>query len=276
MGRILLQAPVFEAKLTGLVANTTYLIYTNAVDMIILVSKNLAQIKDIGKMSLQDLLTWLCGSDEEAGRAVFKQLKEQVSTQKTMRDLPIEIHLTSGAAGQPAWLSGIVLLTPEGTPSGMNLALRTYRPGVMPYEGLSDHEIGIVRFILKACGAEEFLFSNCWKDYANQYITLLYKLLTIQLGELSARQMISKLEEIASQKHFTIQVRSNLLEISGEPAPAEVRQALITLLQQAKGYAQGLLGQEILRREYENLEHKIDPSIYRIVQDFQLNSFAVE
>jgi hypothetical protein len=266
--------PSFETQEESNLANITYLVYTDAKDHIIQVSENLFfTIPDTQSYPLQDFLSIITGSDPKSGEGLFLSLKSELQTHDLISELPIQLEFPDQTS-QLAWISGIPIYTAGNDFAGMNLAIRTYKPGIMPNEGLSEHHAQIAHYIIKKCAIHIFPFSEAWLSFTNQWIDVLVVALTSNVGEPTAKELLALLAEIISQEKFPLLLSGSRLVSIGNPNLPIMHRALTTLLARAENFAINFLPTDFMRKAYAELEPNLNERVLLVARDFQLSAFV--
>jgi hypothetical protein len=108
------------------------------------------------------------------------------------------------------------------------MALRTYLPGKMPYEGLSDFDQSILRYIYTRCDVSDYPFKNNWASYTEQFTNMIYRLLVKNLGEPIGQRMCALLDETVLHKGWSIKLSIGEVELPKNSTESGVQEMLST------------------------------------------------
>lgn len=267
-------APInkFAPSSTEMLANSFYLIYTDAKGNVINYSKNLTEIKPNAPLSLlPEFVAALMGSETENSQTICEEIQKRVENNTFIKDYPIQVRYPNGKLSS-GWLSAIGILGPDRKNNGMNMMLRTYLPGIEPFARLTEQDRGIVDFISSRCGIEQFPFSEYVNFYAEQYFQMVNQAVVRNGGESLAQNMYKELQGTIAHEGWDLTISGDHIHVPAAAPLVDTSKKLARLMRQAGEYAHRVIGNDIYQQAHGNWKDALDKTVVQIANDYGLES----
>jgi len=258
------QPPVTQRHLTP-VPNAHFLIFTKGDDTVIEVSDNFFRffpVIAIAGKRLSDLL----GISRQEENSLLQELK----TNHILRERQVSIRTPSGR--QPAYLSGVRVLNPQGEYAGATFVVRIFADDDLD-QVLSQEQKGGLQFVLGATGVEQSEQEAIKHLLAGYYALLLqtfYNHINSQFGMSLLASFLEELQSVANQHRLSLSFPAISIEETTPLSLGEFRSALHQVFDHAKAFMLRLTDENSMNELLRRARAQIDQSVLKNVLYFEM------
>ncbi len=195
-----------------------------------------------------------------------------VASQGTVANMPFLISTLDSQTGE-VWLSAVAIYDPEQNFTGANIALISDM--VMP-EGLrwpnSLELVGMINYLLTQAGSLPKDESQAMRAYFLETIRLLSSMLFQFGGAQFNHALFHQLAQTAQQEKLSIELNERAIAIPEDYAGEALANLLIPLLKTARRYVAGMVGEQNVKDEIDDLEKHLPPAVLRDLDKYQLRT----
>jgi len=249
-----------------LVPNTHLLIFSYADDTVMEVSRNYGRVFSENMVKGKTIQEVLGISPEDADT-----LLKDIKANKIFRERKFPANTRLGQ--EQAWVSGIVIFSPQGEYSGVYLLLRMLNEDYSLDKLSTDHEKAMVSSILSKTGTkqkEEEEIKQLLANYYRAFLQELYNRVFAEGGSIMADVFLTKLQSVSKQHEWQVSIQPDtLLDVSALPLP-ETQEALPILFETAKRFVTEITDESSVNTIVQDVRSKFDEFTLGNISHFEL------
>jgi hypothetical protein len=249
-----------------LVPNTHLLIFSYADDTVMEVSRNYGRVFSENMVKGKTIQEVLGISPEDADT-----LLKDIKANKIFRERKFLANTRLGQ--EQAWVSGIVIFSPQGEYSGVYLLLRMLNEDYSLDKLSTDHEKAMVSSILSKTGTkqkEEEEIKQLLANYYRAFLQELYNRVFAEGGSIMADVFLTKLQSVSKQHEWQVSIQPDtLLDVSALPLP-ETQEALPILFETAKRFVTEITDESSVNTIVQDVRSKFDEFTLGNISHFEL------
>ncbi len=204
--------------------------------------------------------------------ASLQAFAAQIASRGTVSNMPFLIS-TLDSQTREVWLSAVAIYDPEQNFNGANIALISDM--VVPEElrwPRNQELVEMINYLLTQAGSRPKDESQAMRAYFLETIRLLSSMLFQFGGAQFNHALFRELEHTVQQEKLSMELNERAITIPEDYAGEALANLLIPLLQTARRYVAGMVGEQNVKDEIDDLEKHLPPAVLRDLDKYQLRT----